>query len=173
MNHPRYCPSCGTLVVRYSNPLPTADVVIYDDTRGIVLIRRGTPPLGMALPGGFIEEGESAEHAAVREMKEETGLDVKLEGVLGVYSWPLRDMRCHTLTTVFVGRCEHPEKLAAGDDAADAAFYPLEHLPGPLCFDHGRVIGHFRDWLEGRRPLLPCVEDPSLEYGDIAYTRPF
>ena len=101
MNHPRYCPSCGTLVVRYSNPLPTADVVIYDEKHGIVLVRRGTPPLGMALPGGFIEEGESAEHAAVREMKEETGLDVKLEGVLGVYSWPLRDMRCHTLTTVF------------------------------------------------------------------------
>ena len=96
MNHPRHCPSCGTLVVKYSNPLPTADVIIYDEKHGIVLVKRGTPPLGMALPGGFIEEGESAEHAAVREMKEETGLDVELEGVLGVYSWPLRDMRCHT-----------------------------------------------------------------------------
>ena len=93
MNHPRYCPSCGTLVVRYSNPYPTADVVIHDNRRRIVLVRRKNPPLGMALPGGFIEEGESAEHAAVREMKEETGLDVTLEGVLGVYSWPLRDMR--------------------------------------------------------------------------------
>ena len=112
MNHPRYCPSCGTLVVRYSNPLPTADVVIHDDSRGIVLIRRKNPPLGMALPGGFIEEGESAEHAAVREMKEETGLDIILEGVLGVYSWPLRDMRCHTLTTVFVGRSDAPHILS-------------------------------------------------------------
>ena len=173
MNHPRYCPSCGTLVVRYSNPYPTADVVIHDDARGIVLVRRKNPPLGMALPGGFIEEGESAEHAAVREMKEETGLDVTLEGVLGVYSWRLRDMRCHTLTTVFVGRSEHPEQLLAGDDAADAAFYPLDALPEPLCFDHARIIGHFRDWKEGRRPLLPCAEDPSLEFGDIAYTRPF
>ena len=146
MNLPFFFPSCGTLVVRYSNPLPTADVVIHDDTLGIVLIRRKNPPLGMALPGGFIEEGESAEHAAVREMKEETGLDIILEGVLGVYSWPLRDMRCHTLTTVFVGH---------------------------LCFDHARIIAHFRDWKEGRRPLLPCAEDPSLEYGDIPYTRPF
>lgn len=173
MNHPKYCPSCGTLVVRYSNPLPTADVVIYDEKHGIVLVRRATPPLGMALPGGFIEEGESAEHAAVREMKEETGLDVKLIGVLGVYSWPLRDMRCHTLTTVFVGRSDHPELLNAGDDAADAAFYSLENLPEPLCFDHKRIIEHFRDWLEGRRPLLPCAEDPSLCYSSIAYTRPF
>lgn len=173
MNHPRYCPSCGTLVVKYSNPLPTADVVIHDEKRGIILIRRKNPPLGMALPGGFIEEGESAEHAAVREMKEETGLDVRLEGILGVYSWPLRDMRCHTLTTVFVGRCTDSDALHAGDDASEAAFYDPDHLPGPLCFDHARILGHFRDWLEGRRPLLPCAEDPDLEYGDIPYSRPF
>ena len=173
MNHPRYCPSCGSLVVKYSNPLPTADVVIHDEKRGIILIRRKNPPLGMALPGGFIEEGEGAEHAAVREMKEETGLDVRLEGILGVYSWPLRDMRCHTLTTVFVGRCTDPDALHAGDDASEAAFYDPDHLPGPLCFDHARILGHFRDWLEGRRPLLPCAEDPDLEYGDIPYSRPF
>ena len=173
MNHPRYCPSCGTLVVKYSNPLPTADVVIHDEKRGIILIRRKNPPLGMALPGGFIEEGESAEHAAVREMKEETGLDVRLEGILGVYSWPLRDMRCHTLTTVFVGRCTDSDALHAGDDASEADFYDPDHLPGPLCFDHARILGHFRDWLEGRRPLLPCAEDPDLEYGDIPYSRPF
>ena len=113
MNNPKYCPQCGTLVVRYSNPLPTADVVIYDETRGIVLVRRGKEPLGMALPGGFIEEGESAEHAAVREMKEETSLDVELLGVLGVYSDPPRDMRNHTLTTVFVGRALDPAQLCA------------------------------------------------------------
>ena len=106
-------------------------------------------------------------------MKEETGLDVRLEGILGVYSWPLRDMRCHTLTTVFVGRCTDPDALHAGDDASEAAFYDPDHLPGPLCFDHARILGHFRDWLEGRRPLLPCAEDPDLEYGDIPYSRPF
>lgn len=173
MNNPKYCPKCGTLVVKYSNPLPTADVVIYDKERGIVLVRRGTEPLGMALPGGFIEEGESAEHAAVREMKEETSLDVELLGVLGVYSDPPRDMRNHTLTTVFVGRALDPAQLCAGDDAADAAFYPVDAIPEPLCFDHAKVIGHFRDWLEGRRPLLPCAEDPAKAYGEIAYTRPF
>jgi len=173
MNNPKYCPQCGTLVVRYSNPLPTADVVIYDETRGIVLVRRGKEPLGMALPGGFIEEGESAEHAAVREMKEETSLDVELLGVLGVYSDPPRDMRNHTLTTVFVGRALDPAQLCAGDDAADAAFYPVDAIPGPLCFDHAKVIGHFLDWLEGRRPLLPCAEDPAKTYGEIPYTRPF
>ena len=173
MNHPRYCPSCGALVVKYSNPYPTADVIIYDQQRGIVLIRRGKEPLGMALPGGFIEEGESAEHAAVREMKEETGLDIQLVGLLGVYSHPLRDMRCHTLTTVFVGHPLHPEQMKAGDDAAAAAFYPLDNLPGPLCFDHARIIGHFRDYLAGTRPLLPCAEDPNETFGEIAYTRPF
>jgi 8-oxo-dGTP diphosphatase len=82
-------------------------------------------------------------------------------------------MRCHTLTTVFVGRALDPDQLCAGDDAADAAFYPLDDLPQPLCFDHAKVIGHFRDWREGRRPLLPCAEDPAKEYGEIAYTRPF
>lgn len=173
MNHPRYCPSCGALVLKYSNPLPTADVVIYDEERGIVLVRRKNPPVGMALPGGFIEEGETAEHAAVREMKEETGLDVRLLGLLGVYSHPLRDNRCHVLTTVFVGRAEYPELLRAGDDAAAAAYYPMNALPGPLCFDHARVIGHFRDYLAGRRPLLPCVEDPEETFGDIPYSRPF
>jgi 8-oxo-dGTP diphosphatase len=173
MNHPRYCPKCGTLVVKYSNPLPTADVVIYDKTLGIVLVRRRNPPLGMALPGGFIEEGETAEHAAVREMKEETGLDVSLLGILGVYSHPMRDMRCHTLTTVFVGRAAHPEQLCAGDDAADAAFYPLHALPEPLCFDHARVLEHLKDWLAQRRPLLPCAEDPHQAFDDIPYTYPF
>ena len=173
MNTPRICPNCGTVVVKYSNPSPTADVVIYAEERGIVLVKRGKEPLGMALPGGFIEEGESAEHAAVREMKEETSLDVELLGLLGVYSDPVRDMRCHTLTTVFVGRALDPAQLCAGDDAASAAFYPLDDLPQPLCFDHAKIIGHFRDWLAGRRPLLPCAEDPAVEYGPIPYTRPF
>lgn len=173
MNTPKYCPSCGTLVVRYSNPIPTADVILYDEERGIVLVKRGKEPLGMALPGGFVEEGESAEHAAVREMKEETGLDVQLLGLLGVYSWPLRDMRCHTLTTVFVGQTDHPELLCAGDDAAGAEFYPLDSLPAPLCFDHDRILSHFRDYLSGKRPLLPCAEDPSLAFDTIPYTYPF
>ncbi|MCQ2444772.1 MAG: NUDIX hydrolase [Mailhella sp.] len=173
MNHPKHCPRCGTLVVKYSNPLPTADVIIHDGRGSIVLIRRANPPEGFALPGGFIEEGESAEHAAVREMKEETGLDVILEGVLGIYSHPLRDMRCHTITTVFVGHARDLSALRAGDDAAGAQLVALDAIDGPLCFDHGKVIGHFREHLAGRRPILPCAEDPALEFGEIPYTRPF
>lgn len=173
MNHPRYCPNCGTLVVKYSNPLPTADVIIYDPQCGIVLVRRRNPPIGYALPGGFVEEGESVEHAAVREIKEETNLDVELLGILGVYSNPMRDRRCHVMTTVFVGRAQHRENLKGGDDAQNAAFYPLDNIPETLCFDHAKVIRHFRQWLLGMRPLLPCSEDATLEYGEIEYTRPF
>ena len=66
MNNPTYCPKCGTLVKRYSNPTPTADVVIYDEKRGIVLVRRSNEPLGLALPGGFVEEGESVEELLLR-----------------------------------------------------------------------------------------------------------
>ena len=80
------CPQCGAEVSKYRNPFPTADVIIYHPGRGIVLVKRGHAPLGMALPGGFVEEGETVEQAAVREMREETGLDVELAGILGVYS---------------------------------------------------------------------------------------
>ncbi len=173
MNHPRYCPKCGTLVVKYSNPLPTADVIVYDPQRGVILIKRKNPPYGFAIPGGFVEEGETVEHAAVREIREETSLDVELKGILGVYSHPMRDMRCHVMTTVFVARAKDLRKLCAGDDAQDAQFYALDGIPGELCFDHAKVMDHFRQWLLGTRPLLPCCEDPSLEYGEIPYIRPF
>ena len=152
------CPQCGAKLSKYRNPFPTADVVIYHPPRGIVLVKRGHEPLGMALPGGFVEEGESVEQAAVREMREETGLDVKLEGILGVYSDPERDPRFHTMTVTFVGKAAEPDALHAGDDAADAAFYPLNALPEPLCFDHARAVEHFRQYLAGQRPLLPCSE---------------
>ena len=173
MNHPRYCPKCGTLVAKYSNPLPTADVVIYDPQCGIILVKRRNPPFGYALPGGFVEEGETVEHAAIREMKEETNLDVELLGVLGIYSHPMRDMRCHVMTTVFVGRASRLDLLLAGDDAAGVAFYAVNEIPSELCFDHAKVIRHFKQWLLGTRPLLPCCEDPAIEYGDIHYTHPF
>lgn len=152
------CPQCGAEVSKYRNPFPTADVIIYHPGRGIVLVKRGHAPLGMALPGGFVEEGETVEQAAVREMREETGLDVELAGILGVYSAPNRDPRFHTMTVTFVGQAADPDALKAGDDAAEAAFYPLDALPSPLCFDHARAVDHFRQYLTGRRPLLPCSE---------------
>lgn len=147
------CPHCGQPYARYCNPTPTADVVIYEPQRGVVVIRRGGAPLGYALPGGFIEEGECAEAAAVREMREETGLDVELTGLLGVYSRPDRDPRLHTLTTVFTGRPRNPEALQAGDDAAGAAFYALDSLPSPLVFDHAQILRDFAEVLAGRRSL--------------------
>ena len=137
------CPHCGKPYSSYKNPTPTADVVIYSPGRGVVIIRRANEPVGFALPGGFIEEGECAETAAVREMREETGLDVELTGLLGVYSRPDRDPRQHTLTVAFAGIARNPEALRAGDDAAHAAFYPLDALPQPLVFDHAQILADF------------------------------
>ena len=102
MKHPAPCPHCGASP--YRNPVPTVDVVIHDPACGVVIIRRANKPVGYALPGGFIDAGESAETAAVREMREETGLNVELTGLLGVYSRPDRDPRGHTLTVAFTAR---------------------------------------------------------------------
>lgn len=158
MSDPLHCPKCHAVVRKYSNPFPTADVLVYHPEHGLVLIERGNEPHGFAIPGGFVDEGETIEHAAVREMKEEIGMDVELLGILGVYSHPKRDPRFHTMTVTFVGSVAHPEQLCAGDDAAKAAFYPLSQLPGKLCFDHDRAVEHFKAYLQGKRPLLPCAE---------------
>lgn len=149
------CPSCGKPYDIYSNPSPTTDVIIYDPDKGIVIIKRKNEPHGYALPGGFIDEGESAEHAAIREMKEETGLDVTLQGLLGVYSHPDRDPRKHTMSVVYVGKALDPSKIHAGDDAGQAAFYSLDALPTPIVFDHPKIINDFREYLAGRRALAP------------------
>lgn len=149
------CPHCGKPYSAWRNPSPTVDVVIYERARGIVIIKRRNEPHGYALPGGFIDEGEAAEHAAVREMKEETGLDVVLTGLLGVYSRPDRDPRQHTISTVFIGATANPELLEAGDDAAYAAFYQLDDLPAPIVFDHLQIIEDFRQVLAGTRNVAP------------------
>ena len=153
MEHALTCPHCGGDVVSYRNPAPTTDVIIYEPSRGIVLIKRKNPPYGFALPGGFVDEGESVEAAAVREMREETHLDVVLTGLLGVYSAPDRDPRRHTMSVVFIGQPRDTDALCAGDDAAEAAFYPLDALPAPLAFDHGRIVQDFLACLRGERPV--------------------
>ena len=133
------------------NPFPTVDVVIEVGGR-IVLVRRKNPPFGWALPGGFIDAGESAEAAAVREAEEETGLAVTLTALLGVYSDPARDPRFHTLSAVYVGTADgEPE---GADDAAEARLFSGEGLPSPLAFDHGRILAdYFRFKATGKRPL--------------------
>jgi ADP-ribose pyrophosphatase YjhB (NUDIX family) len=134
------CPRCGQIVSIYKNPIPAADVIIRVD-QFIVLIKRKNPPYGWALPGGFIDYGECAEHAALREAKEETGLNVERLELFGVYSAPDRDPRFHTLSVVFTGWAKGvPE---AADDAADIGLFEQDHLPSPLAFDHAQILSDF------------------------------
>jgi ADP-ribose pyrophosphatase YjhB (NUDIX family) len=127
----------------FRNPIPTVDIIIWDEQRSsVVLIERGNPPHGWALPGGFVDEGECLEDAAVREALEETGLKCELICLFYAYSDPARDARKHTISTVFValGRGE----LKGGDDARQAQWYSLEALP-ELVFDHGEILRDFSD----------------------------
>ncbi|RME22427.1 MAG: NUDIX hydrolase [Deltaproteobacteria bacterium] len=127
------------------NPFPTVDVIIDMGGR-IVLVERRNQPRGWALPGGFIDYGESAEQAAVREAREETGLEVELVEQFHTYSAPDRDPRFHTLSVVFLARAEGTPK--GGDDARRAELFSPDELPEPMAFDHARIIS---DWLEYRR----------------------
>lgn len=116
-------------------------VEIYEGEvfRGIVLIERLNPPHGLALPGGFVDIGETVEHALVREMREELSLDVTIRSLLGVYSDPARDARGHTVSIVYI--CTAHELPQGGDDAKEAFVYPIEKLPlEQLVFDHSKIL---------------------------------
>jgi ADP-ribose pyrophosphatase YjhB (NUDIX family) len=138
------CPHCGRVVEKYRNPLPTVDIII-EVPKGILLIKRKNPPYGWALPGGFVDYGESLEDAAIREAKEETSLHVKLVSALGAYSDPKRDPRHHTISYVFIARSRG--KAIASDDAAEIGVFDRESLPENLAFDHGKIL---RDYFSGR-----------------------
>ncbi len=142
------CPHCGKAVEKYKNPLPTVDVVIFDPGRGVVLVKRKNEPHGWALPGGFVDYGERVEAAAIREAREETGLEVRLTRLLGVYSAPDRDPRHHTLSVVFVGQALNPSELKAADDATSAEFFPLNRWPEPVVFDHRDILNDFSKIVE-------------------------
>ncbi|HET6279954.1 MAG TPA: NUDIX hydrolase [Polyangia bacterium] len=135
------------------SPKPTVDVIIEVDG-GIVLIRRKNPPLGWALPGGFVDAGEWVAEAACREAREETGLDVELTDLLAVYSNPRRDPRgISTISTVFLGRAQGQPK--GGDDAAEARVFPLDALPPDIAFDHPLMIEDYGRYRAGKgRPPL-------------------
>lgn len=134
------CPACHTPVKAYRNPVPTIDIII-EFPEGIILIERKNEPLGWALPGGFVDYGESLETAAVREAREETGVDISDLALLGCYSDPARDSRLHTISTVFIAT-GHGEPMA-GDDAGHLEIFPLDNLPHQLCFDHRRILDDY------------------------------
>jgi len=154
LTHTKPCPHCGQPVEIHINPVPTVDLVIDIPGRGIVFIKRGNPPWGWALPGGFVDYGETVETAAVREAKEETGLDVTLTGLLGVYSAPDRDPRGHTLSVVFTARAENPEDLKAGDDAAEIRVF-APNSPPDLAFDHSKIVADYAARATGQNPKTP------------------
>jgi 8-oxo-dGTP diphosphatase len=122
------------------NPLVTVDIII-ENPAGIVLVQRKNPPRGWALPGGFVDYGESLEAAALREAAEETGLTVRLLEQFHTYSDPGRDPRHHTVTTVYIAEAAGEPK--AGDDAGEVDVFPVHRLPSPLVFDHGRIIDDY------------------------------
>ncbi|HLL04738.1 MAG TPA: NUDIX hydrolase [Myxococcaceae bacterium] len=125
----------------YKNPTPTVDCIIELSGNRIVLIRRAKPPLGWALPGGFVDEGEPLHVAAAREAQEETGLTVEVLEQFFTYSDPKRDPRQHTVSTVYIVRADGEPQ--GGDDAAEAQAFPVGALPRELCFDHGTILADY------------------------------
>jgi 8-oxo-dGTP diphosphatase len=142
--------------VTYRNPVPTVDIIIELSDRPhrpIVLIERLNPPHGWALPGGFVDYGESVETAARREAQEETGLEVQLIEQFQVYSDPQRDPRQHTLSIVFIAIAKGEPQ--AGDDAKHLQIFELWQIPENLCFDHDRILQEYRNYRDyGLRPRL-------------------
>ena len=129
----------------YRNPTPTVDIIIElidQPSRPIVLTQRANPPFGWAIPGGFIDYGESVETAAIREAQEETTLEIELIKQFHVYSDPDRDARQHTISIVFIAQAFGiPE---AADDAKEISVFQLWELPKALCFDHARILDDYR-----------------------------
>ncbi len=138
MRREEKCPRCGYTTQRHRNPVPTVDIIIEYQDQGLVLIERANPPHGWALPGGFVDYGESLEDAAIREAREETGLTVTLLGQLHTYSDPRRDPRQHTITTVYVAQGLGTPQAA--DDARDLAIFAPDQLPPVLAFDHRLIL---------------------------------
>jgi len=145
------CPQCGAVVLEHQSPTPTVDVIVEVETEtgeeGIVLIYRKNEPRAWALPGGFVDYGETLEEAAVREAKEETDLEIKLIRQLHTYSDPRRDPRRHTISTVFIARARGRPR--AQDDAAGVGIFNEKNLPLPLAFDHEKILRDYFGKISG------------------------
>ncbi|MFC1690981.1 NUDIX domain-containing protein [Nanoarchaeota archaeon] len=122
-------------------PLLAVDIIIKHSD-GIVLVERKYEPFGCCIPGGFVDIGETVEQAAIREAKEETGLDVELERQFHTYSDPSRDPRSHSVAVVFIANAKG--ELKAGDDAKEAKIFSLDNLP-ELVFDHNKILEDFKN----------------------------
>ena len=133
-------------------PLLTVDLLIeVRGRRGIVLVRRRHRPHGWALPGGFVDRGETVEHAALREAREETGLAVHRLRQFAAYTDPRRDPRGHTVSVVFTAEASGAPRGA--DDAEEANVFAPDRFPRPIVFDHGRILRDWKRWKRmGRRP---------------------
>ncbi len=132
------CPKCKNEIEVYQNPIPTVDIIIEVGSKGIVLIKRKNTPYGWAIPGGFVDYGESLEKAAVREAKEETNLDVKLIRQFHTYSDPRRDPRHHSISTVYIAKAKGIPK--ARDDALEIGIFNQSNLPDEIAFDHRSIL---------------------------------
>jgi ADP-ribose pyrophosphatase YjhB (NUDIX family) len=132
------CPKCQYEIEIYRNPIPTVDIIIEVESKGIILIKRKNPPYGWAIPGGFVDYGESLEEAALREAKEETDLDVERLRQFHTYSDPQRDPRHHSISTVYVAKGRG--KPRAKDDAIEIGIFTESSLPDDIAFDHRSIL---------------------------------
>ncbi len=130
----------------FKNPLLTVDIII-EMNDGIVLIERLNPPYGWALPGGFVDYGETLEASARREAREETSLVVTLEEQFQTYSDPTRDPRHHSVSTIFIAKAVGSPKAA--DDAKNLGIFTRSNLPHPIVFDHNRIINDYFRYKNG------------------------
>ena len=140
------CPKCKNEIEVYKNPIPTVDIIIEMESKGIVLIKRKNPPCGWALPGGFVDYGESLEEAAVREAKEETDLNVKLTGQFYTCSDPTRDPRHHSISTVYIANAKGIPQPK--DDAIDIGTFGESNLPDAIAFDHRSIL---KDYFKSKK----------------------
>lgn len=149
-------------MTQYRNPTPTVDAIIETSDGRVVVIERLNPPLGVAFPGGFVDEGECLEDACIREALEECGVQVRLVALLGVYSDPQRDPRKHTVSATFIARTE--ESPLAGDDAASLRLVaPEALLDESFVFDHRLMAEDYLRWRQTRAAAPPRPSQGAMK----------